>query len=160
MFIISFMFVYFKISFRWYLPFKFKNFDQYAIFNQALTNNLQGSTQKIPKRSKTLIQKTNNSIINENMSVRRVQSYSPNTRSANGINGNQKLGENLMDIRSIVLPTDTAKQSYVDLQNASKKAIEWLESAKEHITLLRKNSLSNTIRCITKHQRIDDVAVP
>jgi hypothetical protein len=106
-----------------------------------------------------LIQKTNNSILNENISVRRIQSYSPNTRSANGINGNQKLGENLMDIRSIVLPTDTAKQSYVDLQNASKRATEWLKSAKEHITLLKEHCGMARLEVTYETDNFDDSVI-
>ena len=98
---------------------------------------MQPHTHKINKKMMAK-NSTNNSLINNNTSVRRIQSYSPNLRGPHGSNGIQKLAEKLMDIRSLVLPTDSSKQSYVDLQKASKTASQWLNSAKEHVHLLRK----------------------
>ena len=95
---------------------------------------MQPHTHKVTRTRKV----TNNSILDENTSLRRVQSYSPNLRGPQGIKGNNKLGESLLDIRSKLLPTDT-QINYVDLQKASQSGLEWLESAKEHVAILRQH---------------------
>jgi hypothetical protein len=82
---------------------------------------------------------TGNEILDENRSLRRVQSYSPNLRVPNGNNGVQKIGEELMDIRSLVRPTDNANHSYVGMDTAASKATKWLGLAKKHISLLRES---------------------
>ena len=82
---------------------------------------------------------TGNTNLDDNKSLYRVQSYSPNLRTPNSADGVQKLGESLMDIRALVNTTDANEKSYVNLHVAAERSKEWVKLARSHIQELKNN---------------------
>lgn len=77
--------------------------------------------------------------LDDNRSLCRVQCYSPNLRALYGYNGVQKIGQKLLDIRSLINPIEKNANSHVNLEIANKNASEWIISAKDHINNISKN---------------------
>lgn len=125
--LISLFFIY-----RWFTPSERRNHHRYIPFSQLCPFNLHSVTHHITKKSPL----TGNVDIDENTDIRRVQSYSPNLRSPHGFGGIQKLGENLMDIRTFVQNTQRGDQSYISIHEAEEKSTLWADQARKHIDLL------------------------
>lgn len=128
------------VRYKWFLPVRYRHHNRYIPFGQLCPFNLHSVTHNISKRKKNSNcgnNLTGNEILDKNVSLRRVQSYSPNIRAPHGYNGVQKVGESLMDIRNFVKTTDYKKQSYLDHNLAGERSAKWLEKARDHIKELR-----------------------
>ena len=113
-----------------------RNHSRYIPYVQLLPFNLHSVTHSLVKKSPL----TGNEELDKNSDLVRVQSYSPTMRSVHGFNGIQKVGQELMDIRTLVKEVSNAKQSYLSLDEASQKTRRWIELAKGHIDRLREKN--------------------
>jgi nucleoside-triphosphatase THEP1 len=74
-----------------------------------------------------------NEFLDANLSLHRIQSYSPSIRVFDGKNGIHKVGEKLFDIRKFATVTDEKNNSLVSVSDAAKKVKEWLNKARIHV---------------------------
>ena len=117
--------------FRFFAPFKNKHHVVYPLFQGLGSYSISPRTHT-KKRGEVL----GHVILDENKSLHRIQSYSPNFRVFHGKNG---IAENLFDIRKYTTGTDEKDRSLICLSDASKKVDEWLEFANENIAVIRKS---------------------
>ena len=125
---------YFNLIFRWFSPKRFKNHSRYVPFCQLCPFNLHNVTHVLKKGDSI-----ENELLSNNPTLRRVQNYSPNLRSLHGKKGLQKLGEDLMDIRTFIKTAGGKSKSYIDNNIARDKTAKWISKASEHIDGIRKN---------------------
>lgn len=125
---------YFGLNIRWFLPKQFTNHHRYIPFGQLCPFNLHGVTHTFRKG-----ESCENNLLRNRHTLRRVQSYSPNLRSLHGRKGVQKLGEDLMDIRTLIKTVDGRNESYIDNNIARDKTRKWISLASKHIDGIREN---------------------
>jgi PIF1-like helicase len=117
--------------FRFFAPFKNKHHVVYPLWQGLGSYSISPRTHT-KKRGEVLGHVT----LDENKSLHRIQSYSPNFRVFHGKNG---IAENTFDIRKFSTGTDEKDRSLICLSDAARKIDEWLEFAKEKVSVLRKS---------------------
>ena len=77
-------------------------------------------------------------------------------RSVHGYGGVQKVGEQLMDIRTLVKEVGKSDQSYVSLDEAARRSKSWVELAKSHIEKLRDDNGMARLELTFKTSSLED----
>ena len=118
---------------RYFAAYNERNHHRYIPYIQLLPYNLHSVTHHLTLKSPL----TGCFELDKNRDLIRIQSYCPNMRSVHGYGGVQKVGEQLMDIRTLVKEVGESDQSYVSLDDGARRSESWVKLAQSHIDKLR-----------------------